>query len=231
MLVTEAGYKSASIVMIQRREKPMSSLEVIWSDLIRHREDFSSFHLRDAFAEDPNRFDTFSAEMDDCLTLDYSRNRINEKTMMLLENLVTQAGVRERYLEMRAGGVINNTEKRSVLHIALRGSVADDLEVDGQPIVAEINAVKARLSAFAKGVRDGSIAAKDGQPFTDVVNIGIGGSDLGPHMVTEALAAYHDGPRVHFVSNVDGAHMGDTLKVLDPARTLFLVASKTFTTT
>ena len=208
----------------------MSSLEVIWSDLVRHREDFSTFHLRDAFAEDPNRFERFSAEMDGCLTLDYSRNRISDKTLGLLEILLAEAGVRERYIEMRNGGKINNTEGRSVLHIALRGSVADDLEVDGQSIAADVNGVKERLYAFANGVRDGSIAAKDGKPFTDVVNIGIGGSDLGPHMVTRALAAFHDGPKVHFVSNVDGAHMGDTLKDLDPARTLFLVASKTFTT-
>ncbi|PLW77854.1 glucose-6-phosphate isomerase [Cohaesibacter celericrescens] len=208
----------------------MSSLEVIWSDLIRHRQDFANFHMREAFAQDPNRFDRYSTEMDGCLTLDYSRNRIDQKTMMLLENLITRAGVAERYAQMKSGVAINNTEGRSVLHIALRGSVDEDLVVDGQPIVADINAVKTRLYAFAKGVRDGSIAAHDGQPFTDVVNIGIGGSDLGPHMVARALAAYHDGPRVHFVSNVDGAHMGDTLKTLDPARTLFLVASKTFTT-
>ena len=208
----------------------MSSLEVIWSDLVRHREEFSNFHLRDAFAADPDRFARYSAEMDECLTLDYSRNRINDKSLMLLEALINQADVAERYLSMKAGALINNTEGRSVLHVALRGSVADDLNVNGQAVLADINAVKARLYAFAKGVREGSIAAQDGQPFTDVVNVGIGGSDLGPHMVTAALAAYHDGPRVHFVSNVDGAHMGDTLKGLDPARTLFLVASKTFTT-
>ena len=208
----------------------MSSLEVVWSDLVRHRQELTDFNLRSAFAEDADRFERFSAEMDGCLTLDYSRNRIQDKTLMLLENLMLQSGVAERYAEMKAGVAINNTEGRSVLHIALRGSVDDDLVVNGQAISADVNAVKARLYAFAQGVRDGSIAAKDGKPFTDVVNIGIGGSDLGPHMVTAGLAAYHDGPRVHFVSNVDGAHMGDTLKTLDPARTLFLVASKTFTT-
>ena len=208
----------------------MSSLEVVWSDLVRHRQELTDFNLRSAFAEDADRFERFSAEMDGCLTLDYSRNRIQDKTLMLLENLMLQSGVAERYAEMKAGVAINNTEGRSVLHIALRGSVDDDLVVNGQAIAADVNAVKERLYAFAQGVRDGSIAAKDGKPFTDVVNIGIGGSDLGPHMVTAGLAAYHDGPRVHFVSNVDGAHMGDTLKTLDPARTLFLVASKTFTT-
>ena len=208
----------------------MSSLEVVWSDLVRHRQEMSEFTLRKAFAEDADRFNRYSAEMDGCLTLDYSRNRIEDKTLMLLENLLLQAGVAERFKEMKSGVAINNTEKRSVLHIALRGSVSEDLEVNGQAIAADVNSVKERLYAFAKGVRDGSIAAKDGKPFTDVVNIGIGGSDLGPHMVTAGLAAYHDGPKVHFVSNVDGAHMGDTLKALDPARTLFLVASKTFTT-
>ncbi|WP_316863111.1 glucose-6-phosphate isomerase [uncultured Cohaesibacter sp.] len=208
----------------------MSSLEVVWSDLVRHRQDFADFHLRKAFAEDPARFDRYSAQMDECLTLDYSRNYVNDKTLLLLENLLLQAGVAERFQDMKSGVAINNTENRSVLHIALRGSVSDDLQVNGQMVAADINAVKNRLYAFAEGVRDGSIAASDGKPFTDVVNIGIGGSDLGPHMVTRALAAFHDGPNVHFVSNVDGAHMGDTLKLLDPARTLFLVASKTFTT-
>nr|WP_319532461.1 glucose-6-phosphate isomerase [uncultured Cohaesibacter sp.] len=208
----------------------MSSMEVIWTDLVHHRQDFDSFHLRDAFAKDPTRFERYSAEMDGCLTLDYSRNRVDEKTMQLLEDLIEAAGVRARYAEMKGGATINNTEGRAVLHVALRGSVAANLEVGGQNVTDDINAVKKRLYAFASGVRDGSIAAKDGQPFTDVVNIGIGGSDLGPHMVARALSAFHDGPRVHFVSNVDGAHMGDTLKTLDPARTLFLVASKTFTT-
>ena len=208
----------------------MPSLEVIWSDLIRHRQEFEGFHLRKAFAEDSERFDKYSAEMDGCLTLDYSRNRINDKTLNLLEILLAQAGVGPRYAEMKSGVAINNTEGRSVLHVALRGSVAPDLMIDGQNVTADVNGVKERLYAFAKGVRDGSVSARDGKPFTDVVNIGIGGSDLGPHMVTRALAAFHDGPKVHFVSNVDGAHMGDTLKMLDPARTLFLVASKTFTT-
>ena len=208
----------------------MSSMEIIWSDLVRHRQEFGEFHLRKAFVEDPDRFNKYSAEMDGCLTLDYSRNRITDKTLGLLEILLAEAQVMDRYQDMKRGVALNNTENRSVLHIALRGSVAEDLVVNGQDITADVNAVKERLYAFANGVRDGSIAAKDGQPFTDVVNIGIGGSDLGPHMVTRALAAFHDGPRVHFVSNVDGAHMGDTLKTLDPARTLFLVASKTFTT-
>lgn len=208
----------------------MSSLEVVWSDLLRHRQEFQDFHLREAFAEDPDRFKRFSAEMDGCLTLDYSRNRIDDKALGLLMQLLDIAGVGERYRAMKAGEKINSTEKRSVLHIALRGSVSDDLVVDEQHVAADVAAVKARLYAFAQGVREGSIAAKDGRSFTDVVNIGIGGSDLGPHMVTRALAPFHDGPRVHFVSNVDGAHMGDTLKALDPARTLFLVASKTFTT-
>ena len=208
----------------------MSSLEVIWSDLVRHRQDFASFHLRDAFAEDPDRFARYSAEMDGCLTLDYSRHRINDKTLMLMQHMITLTEVRERYKDMKRGVALNNTEGRSVLHVALRGSVAEDLVVDGQSITADVNAVKEQLYSFANGVRDGSIAAKDGQPFTDVVNIGIGGSDLGPHMVKRALAAFHDGPKLHFISNVDGAHMGDQLKELDPARTLFLVASKTFTT-
>lgn len=208
----------------------MSSMEIIWSDLLRHRQDFDGFHLRKAFRDDPHRFNRYSIEMDHCLTLDYSRHRIDDKTLMLLEMLLEQAGVREQFSAMKAGEAINRTEGRSVLHLALRGSVANNLNVEGQQVAADVAAVKERLYAFATGVRDGAIAAADGQSFTDVVNIGIGGSDLGPHMVARALASYHDGPRVHFVSNVDGAHLGDCLKGLDPARTLFLVASKTFTT-
>ncbi len=208
----------------------MSSMEIIWSDLLRHRQDFDGFHLRSAFEDDPHRFNRYSAEMDHCLTLDYSRHRINEKTLMLFEMLLEQAGVREQFSQMKSGVAINRTEGRSVLHIALRGTVAKDLEVDNRAVEADVAAVKERLYAFAMGVRNGAITSSDGAPFTDVVNIGIGGSDLGPHMVTRALAPYHDGPRVHFVSNVDGAHLGDCLKGLDPAHTLFLVASKTFTT-
>ncbi|MCT4656618.1 MAG: glucose-6-phosphate isomerase [Cohaesibacter sp.] len=208
----------------------MSTLETLWTDLLRHRTEFETFHLRDAFAADPQRFTRYSAELDGCLTLDYSRNRITDRTLTLLELLLDQAGVREAYHRMSAGEKLNGTEDRSVLHIALRGSVASDLVVDGETVLEAVGAVKDRLYAFAHGVRDGQITASDGQPFTTILNLGIGGSDLGPRMVTHTLRAFHDGPEVHFVSNVDGAHIRDCLETLDPQRTLVLVASKSFTT-
>ena len=131
---------------------------------------------------------------------------------------------------MFTGAAINTTERRAVLHTALRNTSGDPVNVDGADVMPGINEVLCRLFSFAAGVRSGAIAAADGEKFTDVVNIGIGGSDLGPAMVTAALAPYHSGPRVHFVANVDAAHLADTLRHLNPARTLFIIASKTFTT-
>lgn len=209
----------------------MASMEVLWGDLLRHRGEFEQFHLKKAFDEDPYRFNRYSIEMDGLLTLDYSRHRITDKTLFLLETLLETAEVRERFSDLLGGKPLNATEGRSVLHPALRGSVAEDLTLDnGQVVAKDVAVVKARLYAFAKGVRAGSICGADGQPFRDIVNLGIGGSDLGPRMVCHALQGWQDGPRVHFVSNVDGAHLGDCLKGLDPARTLILVASKSFTT-
>lgn len=208
----------------------MASMEVLWSDLLRHRADFDHFHLSNELHKDPYRFNRYSVEMEGDLIFDYSRHRISDKTLMLLESLFEQAGVRERLSDMRSGEIVNETEHRSVLHMALRGSVDEDVSVDGLQVVSAIEDVKRRLYAFADQVRDGSVTGARDAAFTDVVNLGIGGSDLGPHMAMTALRSWNDGPRVHFVSNVDGAHLGDCLKGLDPARTLFLVASKSFTT-
>ncbi len=204
-------------------------LEKAWADLAAHRTRTVSHHLRELFAADDKRFSSFSARLDDLL-LDYSKTAVTAETVELLLALAEAADVEAKRDAMFAGEPINTTEGRAVLHTALRNQSGRPVIVDGVDVMPEVNAVLERMSAFAQGIRGGSIAASDGRPFTDVVNIGIGGSDLGPVMATLALAPYHDGPRLHYVSNVDGAHIADTLAKLDPARTLVIVASKTFTT-
>ncbi|MBS9721930.1 glucose-6-phosphate isomerase [Tianweitania sp. BSSL-BM11] len=185
--------------------------------------------MRALFAGDANRFATLSACFEDML-LDWSKCAVTIDTMQLLHKLADAAGVSERRDAMFAGDVINTTENRAVLHTALRNNGSDPVVVDGKNVLPDIAAVLDAMGTFADGIRDGSITGATGKPITDIVNIGIGGSDLGPVMATLALAPYHDGPRAHFVSNVDGAHIHDTLKALDPASTLVIVASKTFTT-
>jgi glucose-6-phosphate isomerase len=204
-------------------------LEKAWADLAAHRTRTVSQHLRELFAADNKRFSSFSARLDDLL-LDYSKTAVTGETVELLLALAKAADVEAKRDAMFAGEPINTTEGRAVLHTALRNQSGRPVKVDGVDVMPEINAVLARMSAFADGIRSGKIAAASGERFTDVVNIGIGGSDLGPVMATLALAPYHDGPRLHYVSNVDGAHIADTLARLDPARTLVIVASKTFTT-
>lgn len=201
----------------------------IWAQLADHRAATKARHLRTLFSDDPARFDRFSARLDDLL-LDYSKTGVTSDTMALLLELARAADVAGQRDAMFAGDAINTTEKRAVLHTALRAPAGSRVMVDGPDVMPEVHATLDRLSTFAEGVRSGTIPASDGAPFTDVINIGIGGSDLGPVMATLALAPYHDGPRLHYVSNVDGAHIADTLKTLDPARTLVIVASKTFTT-
>lgn len=207
-----------------------SSVAAAFEALANHRAALADRPMRQLFAEDAGRFERFSARLGD-LTLDYSKNRITEETMDLLLALARAAGVEERRAAMFSGGIINVTEKRAVLHTALRNRANTPVLVDGKDVMPDVNAVLSRLKAFAEGVRSGAIAAADGSRFTDVVNIGIGGSDLGPAMVTLALTPYSNGgPRLHYVSNVDGAHIADTLAGLDPRTTLFIIASKTFTT-
>ncbi len=203
--------------------------DLIWAKLAEHHQATQARPLRALFAEDSARFTDFSASLDDLL-LDYSKTAVTAQTRALLLELAEATGVAGQRDAMFAGEAINTTEKRAVLHTALRAPKSHRVLVDGQDVMPAIHETLDRLAAFADGVRGGRIAASDGAPFTDVVNIGIGGSDLGPVMVTLALAPYHDGPRLHYVSNVDGAHIADTLARLDPARTLFIVASKTFTT-
>ncbi len=197
--------------------------------LRNHSRLLQSVQIRDLFAADRHRFSRFSVAHDDLL-LDYSKNRLTDETLDLLFALARASDVEGWRNRMFAGEPINTTEKRSVLHVALRNPGGRPHWVGGRDVGPDVEAVLVRMGAFAEGVRAGTITGATGKRFTDVVNIGIGGSDLGPKMVTLALAPYHDGPKVHFVSNVDGADIADTLKPLSPETTLFLVASKTFTT-
>ncbi|ODS57481.1 MAG: glucose-6-phosphate isomerase [Agrobacterium sp. SCN 61-19] len=185
--------------------------------------------LRAAFAADPQRFSRFSASLDDLL-MDYSKCAVNDDVLEQLEQLMTAAGVAEKRDEMFSGAPINFTEGRAVLHTALRNRSNRPVMVDGRDVMPDVNGVLEAMGAFADGIRSGELKGATGKPITDVVNIGIGGSDLGPVMATLALSPFHDGPRLHFVSNIDGAHIADTLKTLAPETTLFIVASKTFTT-
>jgi glucose-6-phosphate isomerase len=194
-----------------------------------HRKARGPFDMRKAFADDPARFRRLSARMDDLL-LDWSKCLVDQETMRLLLQLLAAAGVARRRDRMFAGEEVNVTERRAALHTALRNRSNRPVVVEGRDVMPDVNRTLERLHRFSDGVRSGAVTGATGKPFGDVVNIGIGGSDLGPAMVTRALRPYHDGPRLHFVANVDGAHIADTLKGLDPAATLFLVASKTFTT-
>ncbi|TPW26919.1 glucose-6-phosphate isomerase [Pararhizobium mangrovi] len=185
--------------------------------------------MRDAFADDPQRFDRFSARFED-VTLDYSKCAVSDAVMDGLYAVARAADVEGRRDAMFSGEKINTTEDRAVLHVALRNRSNRPIDVDGEDVMPEVNAVLDAMGQFAEAVRSGEITGATGKKITDIVNIGIGGSDLGPVMATIALKPYHDGPRAHFVSNVDGAHIADTLEGLDPATTLVIVASKTFTT-
>ncbi|MEO1106578.1 MAG: glucose-6-phosphate isomerase [Pseudomonadota bacterium] len=182
----------------------------------------------DLFAADVDRAQNFSASSGD-MVFDYSKTRIDADMRDGLLRLCDEANLTGRRAAMFAGEKINETEGRAVLHTALRNLDGDAVQVDGQDVMPDVLATLQRMRVFAEEIRGGAIAGVGGS-FTDVVNIGIGGSDLGPVMATYALSPYHDGPRVHYVSNVDGAHIADTLKQLDPTRTLIIVASKTFTT-
>jgi glucose-6-phosphate isomerase len=197
--------------------------------LAAHRARLDGVSMRRLFADDPARFNRFSARVDDLL-LDYSKNRIDQGTMEALLALAEAANVAGWRADMFDGKAVNPTEKQAALHVALRAAKDESYVTGGRNVVPEVHAVLDRMTMFAEGIRSGAIKGHRGGRFTDVVNIGIGGSDLGPKMATRALAAFHDGPRVHYLSNVEGSHIADTLAGLDPATTLFLVASKTFTT-
>jgi glucose-6-phosphate isomerase len=201
-----------------------------WAALKAHQQDLAPVHLRDLFALDSQRFEHFSIEASGLL-LDYSKNRITSETLTLLQRLATEAKLQEWIIRLFQGENINNTEQRAALHIALRNRSNRPIKVNGKDVMPEVNAVLAKMRRFSDAVRDGEWRGSTGKSIESIVNIGIGGSDLGPAMVTKALKAYHH-PRLrcYFVSNVDAAHLGETLAELDPETTLFIIASKTFTT-
>ena len=202
-----------------------------WLALKRHWEQLRGVHMRDLFAEDPQRARRLSAEVAG-LHVDYSKHILIGETLDRLLALATAVDLPGWIARMFSGERINTTEHRAVLHIALRNRSNRPIHVDGEDAMPQVNAVLARMAALVEQIHSGQWRGYTGEPIRDVVNIGIGGSALGPKMVTAALTPYHRaaGPRVHFVSNVDGTHIAETLKGLDPARTLVIVASKTFTT-
>ncbi|WP_418646660.1 glucose-6-phosphate isomerase [Thauera butanivorans] len=207
-----------------------STSSAAWQALLAHRDGIGECHLKQLFAADPERAARMQAEA--CgLFLDYSKNRVSDETLALLFALACEARLAERRTAMFGGERINLTENRAVLHTALRRPADQPLIVGGRDVVADVAAVRERIYRFAEAVRGGNWRGHDGRAITDVVNIGIGGSDLGPLMACEALKAFaHPRLRMHFVSNVDGVQIGDVLRTVDPATTLFIVASKTFTT-
>ena len=201
-----------------------------WQALARHRQEIGDTHMRDLFAQDRGRFDRFSLRFNDIL-FDYSKNRVTDKTLALLFDLARQANLGQRIQAMFNGDKINTTENRAVLHVALRNRSNRPILVDGADVMPAVNGVLAHMRTFSEAVRSGQWKGYTGRAITDVVNIGIGGSDLGPKMVCEALKPYASpGLRVHFVSNIDSTDLAETLKTLNPETALFLVASKTFTT-
>jgi glucose-6-phosphate isomerase len=210
---------------------PNPTMLPVWASLQQHAAEMNSFSLREAFASDPKRFETFSRSLGSIL-LDFSKNLITQKTLDLLIDLAKQAGVEALRDRMFTGEKINNTEDRAVLHVALRNRSNKPIVVDGKDVMPEVNDVLSRINVFVEKVRTGVHVGYTGKTIRDIVNIGIGGSDLGPVMVCEGLKHYADDRklRVHFVSNVDGTHIAEVCKKIDAETALFIVASKTFTT-
>jgi len=201
-----------------------------WKKLTEHFAGVSGLQMRDLFNKDSERFDKFSLKTDE-LFLDYSKNRITEETMALLIQLAEQCNVKAGIEDMFSGKKINTTEGRAVLHTALRNRSNRPVYVEGVNVMEDVNRVLSQMKKFSEAVRSGEWKGYTGKAITDVVNIGIGGSDLGPVMVCEALKPYaKEGLNVHFVSNVDGTHVAEALKKVNPETTLFIIASKTFTT-
>jgi glucose-6-phosphate isomerase len=201
-----------------------------WKALEAHQHEIADKHMRDLFKEDPQRFERFHLRFNDIL-LDFSKNRITDKTLSLLRKLAQDANVLGWAKRMFSGEKINITEDRAVLHIALRNRANTPILVDGKDVMPEVNAVLGHMREFSDAIRSGAWKGYTGKAITDVVNIGIGGSDLGPVMATEALRPYgKPGLRVHFVSNIDGTHIAETFKKVQPETTVWIVASKTFTT-
>ena len=214
--------------MVLPRQKPVET--AAWTALKTHFKEMQSVHMRDLFAEDPGRFEHFSLQFEEIL-VDYSKNIITDETLKLLLQLAEECQLAESKEQMFSGQKINETENRAVLHTALRNRSQSPVMLDGQDVMPAVRKVLRQMESFCQAVHDGSWQGFSGKQITDIVNIGIGGSDLGPVMVTEALRPYWvEGIRAHFVSNVDGTHIAETLRRVNPETTLFLIASKTFTT-
>ena len=201
-----------------------------WQALQKHYDDMKDVTIADLFAKDSDRFTRFSATFDDLMLVDFSKNRITEETVAKLQDLAKETDLAGAIKSMFSGEKINRTEDRAVLHVALRNRSNTPIIVDGKDVMPEVNAVLEKMKAFSEAIISGQWKGYTGKAITDVVNIGIGGSDLGPFMVTEALRPYKNHLNMHFVSNVDGTHIAEVLKKVNPETTLFLVASKTFTT-
>ena len=201
-----------------------------WKALEAHQSQLANTTIADLFKQEENRFNDYSLTFENQILVDFSKNKINQETLKLLRQLAKESALDEAINAMFAGEKINRTENRAVLHTALRNRSNTPVYVDGKDVMPEVNAVLAKMSAFCDRVISGEWKGYTGKAITDVVNIGIGGSDLGPYMVTEALRPYKNHLNMHFVSNVDGTHIAETLKKVNPETTLFLVASKTFTT-
>ena len=201
-----------------------------WKVLEAHQSQLAHTTIADLFKQEENRFNDYSLTFENQILVDFSKNKINQETLKLLRQLAKESALDEAINAMFTGEKINRTENRAVLHTALRNRSNTPVYVDGKDVMPEVNAVLAKMSAFCDRVISGEWKGYTGKAITDVVNIGIGGSDLGPYMVTEALRPYKNHLNMHFVSNVDGTHIAETLKKVNPETTLFLVASKTFTT-
>lgn len=201
-----------------------------WKALEAHKAELSNTTIQDLFKQEKNRFDDYSLTFNDQILVDFSKNNINQTTLSHLRQLAQECALDSAKEAMFTGEKINRTENRAVLHTALRNRANTPVLVDGKDVMPEVNAVLAKMKDFCQRIISGEWKGYTGKAITDVVNIGIGGSDLGPYMVTEALRPYKNHLNMHFVSNVDGTHIAETLKKVNPETTLFLVASKTFTT-
>ena len=239
------GIKTITIFICRRYNRPQSQFSnqksiamkninptqtAAWQALQKHFDEMKDVTIADLFAKDADRFSKFSATFDDLMLVDFSKNRITEETLAKLQDLAKETDLADAIKSMFSGEKINRTEDRAVLHVALRNRSNTPIIVDGKDVMPEVNAVLEKMKTFSEAIISGSWKGYTGKAITDVVNIGIGGSDLGPFMVTEALRPYKNHLNMHFVSNVDGTHIAEVLKKVNPETTLFLVASKTFTT-